>query len=274
MKMDTRSTAINIVDLSCLTVLIVVILLRNRGTKTIQIIKGVFIICLVKILSSLLGLKIITALIEDLTSNLNIVLLIIFQLEIRKGLELIGRGNFCSKMRLTGNETDYILAYDKALQYMAKRKIGALITIERQTNLDEFIETGLRLKADLTAELLINIFIPNTPLHDGAVIIRNGKIEVTCAYLPLSTSDSLSKEFGTRHRAALGISEASDAITLVISEETGDVSLACDGRLLNNLTREQYLSFLTEKLAGEKVRGKNFLKFRNLFRKEHGIVAL
>jgi diadenylate cyclase len=139
-----------------------------------------------------------------------------------------------------------IKAFDKAIQYMSKRKIGALITIERNTGLEEYIETGIPLDADITGELLINIFIPNTPLHDGAVIIRDGKISVSCAYLPLSDSVLLPKEFGTRHRAALGVSEVSDALTIIVSEETGNVSITLNNRLYSDLSQEDYLKMLNE----------------------------
>lgn len=144
-----------------------------------------------------------------------------------------------------------ILSFDKAIQYMSKRKIGALITIERHTGLDEYIETGIALDADITGELLINIFIPNTPLHDGAVIVKEGKIAVASAYLPLSESMLIPKEFGTRHRAAVGISEVSDAITIVVSEETGDVSITLDNELMAGLSQQEYLAILRRELIAE-----------------------
>ncbi|GMA54377.1 hypothetical protein GCM10025857_57340 [Alicyclobacillus contaminans] len=144
-----------------------------------------------------------------------------------------------------------VQAFDKAIQYMSKRKIGALITIERSTGLEEYIETGITLDADITGELLINIFIPNTPLHDGAVIVRNGKIAVSSAYLPLSDSNMISKEYGTRHRAAAGVSEVSDALTIVVSEETGGVSLTLNNRLYTELSQDEYLKVLRDNLIVE-----------------------
>lgn len=150
-----------------------------------------------------------------------------------KRAEHLGRSSFFRPNKGAQQEDERIIqAFDKAIQYMSKRKIGALITIERNTGLDEYIETGIDLDADITGELLINIFIPNTPLHDGAVIIKNEKIAVASAYLPLSESNLIPKEFGTRHRAAVGISEVSDAITIVVSEETGDVSLTLNNELI------------------------------------------
>ncbi len=131
--------------------------------------------------------------------------IVIFQPEIRRGLEHLGRSSLFKTSKSEKHEDEVMVqSLDKAIQYMAKRKIGALITIERTTGLEEYVETGIALDADITGELLINIFIPNTPLHDGAVIIRDGKIAVSSAYLPLSESLLIPKEFGTRHRAAVG----------------------------------------------------------------------
>ena len=140
---------------------------------------------------------------------------------------------------------------------MSKRKIGALVTVERKTGLDEYIETGIDLDADISGELLINIFIPNTPLHDGAVIVKKGKIAAASAYLPLSDSMLIPKEFGTRHRAAVGISEVSDAFTFIVSEETGDVSVTYNGEFLHGLSQEEYLTVMRRELVpDEQDRGK------------------
>lgn len=127
---------------------------------------------------------------------------------------------------------------------MAKRRIGALISIENETGLNEYIETGIKLNAEITSELLINIFIPNTPLHDGAVIVQKDKITAAACYLPLSESTFISKELGTRHRAALGLSEVTDAITIVVSEETGAVSLTKNGNLYRNLSIDEFEAHL------------------------------
>ncbi len=126
-----------------------------------------------------------------------------------------------------------------------------MITIERNTGLEEYVETGISLDADITGELLINIFIPNTPLHDGAVIVRNGKVAVSSAYLPLSDSNMISKEYGTRHRAAVGVSEVSDALTIVVSEETGGVTLTLNNQMYNELSQEEYLKLLRDTLVVE-----------------------
>ena len=138
---------------------------------------------------------------------------------------------------------------DQAIQYISKRRIGALITIQQNTGLEDYIETGISLDADVTGALLINIFIPNTPLHDGAVIIKDNKIAVAAAYLPLSESNLIPKELGTRHRAAVGISEVTDALTIVVSEETGGVTVTKNNELIRDLTQQDYLKLLRNELV-------------------------
>jgi len=135
----------------------------------------------------------------------------------------------------------------KATDYMAKRRIGALISIEKETGMGDYIETGIQLDSKISSELLINIFIPNTPLHDGAVVIQKGHVAAAACYLPLSESPFISKELGTRHRAALGISEVTDSVTVIVSEETGNISLTKNAELYRDISLEQ----LTELLQSE-----------------------
>ena len=148
-----------------------------------------------------------------------------------------------------GMRAYYLGDLDQAIQYMSKRRIGALITIQQNTGLEDYIETGISLDADVTGALLINIFIPNTPLHDGAVIIKDNKIAVAAAYLPLSESNLIPKELGTRHRAAVGISEVTDALTIVVSEETGGVTVTKNNELIRDLTQQDYLKLLRNELV-------------------------
>jgi diadenylate cyclase len=131
---------------------------------------------------------------------------------------------------------------------MSKRRIGAIISIERETGLSEYVETGIPIKGDLTSELLTNIFVPNTPLHDGAVIIKQSQIYAAGCYLPLTESPFVSKELGTRHRAALGISEVTDAVTVIVSEETGTISLTKNGEIYRNLEEESLKNLLNAEL--------------------------
>lgn len=144
-----------------------------------------------------------------------------------------------------------VQAYVKAVAYMSPRKIGALVAIQGARTLQEYISTGIPLDAEISGELLINIFIPNTPLHDGAVIVRNDKIAVSCAYLPLTEDTGISKEFGTRHRAAIGLSEVSDAFTFVVSEETGGISVTYNGTFRHDLTLEEFEAELRSFLVPE-----------------------
>ena len=240
----------NILDIIVVWYFIYKLIMLIRGTKAVQLFKGIMVIAIIKIVSWYLGLRTVSYIMDQFISWIVIALIVIFQPEIRRGLEHIGRGS----LLMRGNnpklekENNLIKALDKAIQYMSKRRIGALITIQMNTGLEDYIETGSDLDADVTGELLINIFIPNTPLHDGAVIIREDKIAVAAAYLPLSESNLIPKELGTRHRAAVGISEVTDALTIVVSEETGGVTLTKNNELMRDLTREDYLKYLNSHL--------------------------
>ena len=242
---------VNILDIVVIWFVVYKLIMLVRGTKAVQLLKGVVVFFILKTLASLIGLSTVTWLMDQIITYGVIAVIIIFQPEVRRGLEHIGRTSFWTRVKKETTDKDRMVqSFDKAIQYMSKRKIGALVTIERNTGLDEYIETGIPLDADISGELLINIFIPNTPLHDGAVIIKNGKIAVSCAYLPLSESQLIPKEFGTRHRAAIGISEVSDALTFVVSEETGDVSVTLNNTFIPHLGQEEYLKILHEELVG------------------------
>ncbi|GAA3611685.1 diadenylate cyclase CdaA [Secundilactobacillus similis] len=220
-----------------------------RGTKAVQLLRGIIMIVLIKIVSVYAGLVTVSWLMDQVINWGVIAMIIIFQPEIRRGLEHLGRGSvFVRNRQVNEAETKMIQALDKAIQYMSKRRIGALMTIQMDTGLEDYIETGIELNAHITGELLINIFIPNTPLHDGAVIIRDNQVAVAAAYLPLSESNLIPKELGTRHRAAVGISEVTDALTIVISEETGEVSITKNNELLRNMDQNDYLKFLQNEL--------------------------
>ena len=248
----SKDFVINIIDILVVWYLVYKLIMLVRGTKAVQLLKGVAVFIIIRILSEIIGLHTLSWLMNQVIMYGVIAAVVIFQPEVRRGLEHLGRSSLFRPNKGAQQEDERIIqAFDKAIQYMSKRKIGALITIERNTGLDEYIETGIDLDADITGELLINIFIPNTPLHDGAVIIKNEKIAVASAYLPLSESNLIPKEFGTRHRAAVGISEVSDAITIVVSEETGDVSLTLNNELIPGLTQEEYLTILRKELISE-----------------------
>lgn len=254
------SFLINVLDVLVVWYVVYKLIQLVRGTKAIQLFKGVGLFIVLRFLAGLIGLRTLSWLMDQVITYGVIAAIVIFQPEIRRGLEHLGRSSLFKTSKSEKNEDEVMVqSLDKAIQYMAKRKIGALITIERTTGLEEYVETGIALNADITGELLINIFIPNTPLHDGAVIIRDGKIAVSSAYLPLSESLLIPKEFGTRHRAAVGVSEVSDALTIVVSEETGDVSITMNNQLLSGLSREQYLDILNRELVPEEKTAKRNL---------------
>jgi diadenylate cyclase len=221
-----------------------------RGTKAVQLINGIFVILILKGVSEFLGLHTLLWLIDQVIDYGLLAIIIIFQPELRRALEQLGRGKIFTRVRQKAEEQQekMVEAIVKASEYMAKRRIGALISIEQETGLTDYIETGIPLNSQVSSELLINIFIPNTPLHDGAVIISNNKIAAAACYLPLSESPFLSKELGTRHRAALGISEVTDSITIVVSEETGKISLAKNGELHRDLSLDALREMLRNKL--------------------------
>lgn len=252
---------INLLDILVVWFILYKLIQLLRKTKAIQLLKGVAVFIAIRAIAEIIGLHTLSWLMDQVIIYGVIAGIVIFQPEIRRGLEHLGRTPMFTTGKVKRDSGEQIIrAFDKALQYMAKRKIGALITIEKNTLLDEYIETGIPLDADISAELLINIFIPNTPLHDGAVIVRQDKIAVACAYLPLSESLLIPKQFGTRHRAAVGVSEASDALTLIVSEETGEISIAYNNHLYSNLSQEEYLLMLKDMLAQEekKQEKKNF----------------
>ena len=238
-------------DILIIWYLVYRLIMLIRGTKAVQLAKGIVFIFIVRIIAGLLQLHAVTYIVDQIVSWAVIGIIVIFKPEIRRGLERLGRTPIFSGRGESAHakSVKMVQELDKAIQYMSKRRIGALITIQQDTGLDDYIETGIKLDADITGELLINIFIPNTPLHDGAVIINNNRIAVAAAYLPLSDSSMIPKRLGTRHRAAVGISEVTDAVTIVVSEETGGVTITKNGRFLLDLTREEYLKYLNAQLV-------------------------
>lgn len=245
----TVQNFVRLLDILAVWFVIYELIVLLRGTKAVQLFRGIVVIAIIKFLSVIIGLDTVSWIMDQIINWAVIAMVIIFQPEIRRGLEHLGRGSmFTRGKRQNEDEERMITELDKAIQYMAKRRIGALMSIKMDTGLEDYIETGIALDADISGELLINIFIPNTPLHDGAVIIQDNQIKVAAAYLPLSESNLIPKELGTRHRAAVGISEVTDALTIVISEETGEVSITKDNELMRGMTRENYLRYFRQVL--------------------------
>jgi len=211
---------------------IVIYLLFNiikLNTRTFQLIKGLTFIWVLSVISDWFELTALDSLIGAVTHNAVFVLIIIFQPEIRNALEQIGIN--AVKGGDKRNKISLVDILCQSMEYLAKRRIGALIVIEQDVKLDEFLFSATILDSQLSAELLNTIFIQTTPLHDGAVIIRDESIYCAGAYLPSTTREDVSKELGTRHRAAIGVSEISDGVVLVASEETGTLSIARNGRI-------------------------------------------
>lgn len=240
------TTASNIIDIIIVSFVVYQLIKIIRGTRINELLNGIFIVLIVKVVSSILNLQTTEYIIDFIIQWSALALIIIFQPELRRGLEHLGRGSVFGKRKKSNPSEKLISDLASAIQYMSKRRIGALISIERESGLDEYIDTGIPLNAEISRELLINIFIPNTPLHDGAVIIKNFKIASAASYLPLSESPAIPKKFGTRHRAAIGLSEQTDAVTLIVSEETGDISISHRGNILNDITVDEMVAYLKE----------------------------
>ncbi len=252
------------VDILLVWYVIYKLIMVIRGTKAVQLLKGIFVILLVRLVSEFFGLKTLSWIMQQAINWGVLAIIIIFQPELRRALEQLGRGKFFSRSTIAEDEEQEkaVNAIVKATDYMAKRRIGALISIERETGMSDYIETGIPLNSKISSELLINIFIPNTPLHDGAVIIQKNSVAAAACYLPLSESPFISKELGTRHRAALGISEVTDSITVVVSEETGSISLTKNGELYRDLDGEAFKEVLSkELLVNSKVKSSSSVRW-------------
>ena len=240
-----------IIDISVVWVMFYFILknLKNN-VKLVLIFKGVAIIIVIKIFSSLLNLNTIGMLLEYIISWGPLALIIIFQPEIRAILESIGRSQLLGRHKvLTVDEREKVVfEITTAVEYLKRNRIGALIVIERNVSLQEYIEPATKIYSDITAPLLEAIFFPNNPLHDGGVIIQGDRLTCAGAVFKTSMNPNVSKKLGTRHRAALGVAEESDAIALIVSEETGRISIAVDGQINYNLTLEEFKLMLLDEL--------------------------
>lgn len=210
-----------------------------RETRAAQLVKGIIILIVATQLSGWLQLNSLSYILTNVMQIGLMAILIMFQPELRRTLEKMGRSNI-GKIFTTDNIDIEAVASEisSAAEYMSSQRIGALIVIERETKLAEIGKSGIALNADVSAQLLINTFIPNTPLHDGAVIIGEDKVKYAACILPLTDNNTINKELGTRHRAAIGVSEYADCLVVVVSEETGKISLASNGALTRNLTGE------------------------------------
>ncbi|MBP3953370.1 diadenylate cyclase CdaA [Bacillus suaedae] len=242
-----------VIDILLVTYVIYKLIMIVKGTRAVQLLKGITVILAVLFISRFLGLRTLEFIMNQTVIYGVLAILIIFQPELRRALEQLGRGRFFSSRTIPEDDVSKksIDAIVKATTYMAKRRIGALMSLERDTGMSDYVETGIKMNANLTSELLINTFIPNTPLHDGAVILKDHTILAAACYLPLSENPFISKELGTRHRAALGVSEVTDAITIIVSEETGNISLTKNSELHRDIGEEQLRLLLEEEILTE-----------------------
>ena len=248
---DVLSIIRNIADI-CLVWLIIYFILNNlkNNVKLTLLFKGVFFIILLKLVSEFCGFVTIGVLLDYIIQWGPIALIVVFQPEIRNILEQLGRTQLLGRHKVLTVDERERMVYEmvNAINYLRKDKIGALMVIERDISLGNYIDKAKKIYADLTSDLLIAIFYEGNPLHDGGVIIQGDRITCAGAVFPTSNSPKLNKRLGTRHRAALGLAEETDAICIVVSEETGRISIALKGELLYNLTLDDVRMMLIDEL--------------------------
>jgi diadenylate cyclase len=269
----------DVIDILIVSVIIYEVARWIRNTRAWMLFKGLLVLAAFTLIAAVLQLHTIMWILNKIFSIGITAAIIIFQPEIRRALESLGKKNIIANIFAFDDSKEEEIFDDKSIQAitkacveMGKAKTGALIVMERDVGLGEYERTGIPIDSKITSQLLINIFEHNTPLHDGAVLIRNNRIVSATCYLPLTDSLEIGKELGTRHRAAIGISEVSDSITIVVSEETGGISIARGGKIYRNLNADSlknYLQILKNTSSDSKIfklwkgRGKNETKTRN-----------
>lgn len=266
---------VDIIDILIVAYLIYKIITWIKDTRAWALFKGLVVIFAVAIIAYVFHLNTVWWILSNTISVGIIAVFVVFQPEFRRALEQLGRGHLFSSFMIFDEQRDKdenlsdttIEAIVKAIEHMSNYKTGALIVIEKNVKLGDYERTGITVDAMVTAQLLINIFENNTPLHDGAVIIKNNRISAATCYLPLTDSLEISKELGTRHRAALGVSEVSDAITIVVSEETGTISVTQSGSLTRNVKGEFIRTLLVD-TPGRKIEKKKLVLWKGRHKHE------
>jgi len=262
----------DVLDIFIIAFIVYKLLILVVGTRAVQLLKGLMVLGLTAAMANLLELKALTWLLSRLFQAMLIAIPILFQPELRRVLEELGRGHLW-KMR-KGQERLEALAEEvlRAILYLASERIGALLVLQRETGLKEIWRSAVPIKAQPSQELLVSLFWPGNPLHDGAVILDRGTVIAASCYLPLTEKSDLSRWYGTRHRAALGVTEISDAIAIVVSEERGEVSLAVSGRLSKPLKEDQLRKLLIHYFRGKEEPKSFFDRFRQSLNDEDLVV--
>jgi diadenylate cyclase len=242
---------ISLIDILIVAYVIFKAMMIIKGTRAVQLIKGLAVLIMASLISNWLGFRTVAWILAQLQTVLVVAIPVVFQPELRRVLEQLGRGKFFARpMAMLNQEAleNLINEVVRAVRILSKNSIGALIILERETGVNDFVETGIKIDGLVSAEFLVNIFIPKSPLHDGAVVVRGDRIIAAGCFLPLSENPNLSKELGTRHRAGLGLTEQSDAIAVIVSEETGVISVAEEGRLTRYLDENTLKEILNKRL--------------------------
>ncbi|MGI6120476.1 MAG: diadenylate cyclase CdaA, partial [Desulfosporosinus sp.] len=222
-----------------------------KRTRAVQLVKGVMVLLMVSLLAKYFELVTISWILSKLLEMFVIAIPVVFQPELRKALEQLGRGSFFTRHPVlmgVDKQEQIVEELVRCSQVLSKNRIGALIAIERKTGIQDFVETGIKIDGVVSSEFMVNIFIPNTPLHDGAVIIRGDRVAAAGCFLPLSENPNIQKELGTRHRAAIGLTEITDALVIVVSEETGVISFGMDGVLTRFVDEKMLRELLLREL--------------------------
>lgn len=244
---------IHILDIAIVAIFIYKLISMVKGTRAVQLIKGLLLLLVLTAVSSssVLGLNTVNWILEQIKTMLLIAIPVVFQPELRRALEQLGNSSFIPGSKKSREDAEVVCIVDQLVPFLAEASrshTGVLLALQREVGLGEYVNTGIKINGNLTSQLLGNIFIVNTPLHDGAVIIEDDVILAASCYLPLSENINISKALGTRHRAGIGLSEVSDALVCIVSEETGAISIAEGGKLQYHISEETLRRSLLEGL--------------------------
>jgi diadenylate cyclase len=253
-------TVTNLLDIAIVSYVLYKAIMWIKGTRAVQLLKGVFILVVAALISNWLKMTTVSWILDQVRTMLVVALPVVFQPELRRLLERLGRGWLFSYQGSLNREALDRFSGEvlRAVSVLSRNSTGALMIIERAIGLENYIETGITLDSTVTTELLVNIFVPKAPLHDGAVIIRGDRIVAAGCFLPLTENPNISKELGTRHRAALGVTELSDALGIIVSEETGVISVVREGKMTRYLDEDSLKAILIETLSAKPVKPLSF----------------